>query len=86
MGFPGQDSWSGFLFPSQGDLPVPGIEPASPVHLLLAEDSLPLSHQDSWNIKKAEHRRADAFELWVLEKTLEGHLGYEEIQPVNQQS
>ena len=30
MGFPGQDSWSGFLFPSQGDLPVPGIEPGFP--------------------------------------------------------
>ena len=26
---------------------------------------------ESWTIKKAEHRRIDAFELWVLEKTLE---------------
>ena len=26
---------------------------------------------ESWTIKKAEHRRIDAFELVVLEKTLE---------------
>ena len=29
---------------------------------------------ESWSIKKAEHRRIDAFELWVLEKTLESPL------------
>ena len=29
---------------------------------------------ESWNIKKAECRRIDAFELWVLEKTLESSL------------
>ena len=38
---------------------------------------------ESWSIKKAEHRRIDAFELWVLEKTLESPLDYKEIQPVN---
>ena len=37
---------------------------------------------ESWTIKKAEHRRNDAFELW-LEKTLESHLDRKEIQPVN---
>ena len=26
---------------------------------------------ESWTVKKAEHRKIDAFELWVLEKTLE---------------
>ena len=31
---------------------------------------------------KAEHRRIDAFEVWVLEKTLESPLDYKEIQPV----
>ena len=36
---------------------------------------------ESWTIKKAEHRRIDAFEL-VLEKTLESPLDCEEIQPV----
>ena len=29
MGFPRQDYWSGLPFPSPGDLPDPGIEPAS---------------------------------------------------------
>ena len=37
---------------------------------------------ESWTVKKAEHRRIDAFELWVLEKTLESPLDYKEIQPV----
>ena len=30
MGFPRQEYWSGLPFPSSGDLPNPGIEPASP--------------------------------------------------------
>ena len=37
---------------------------------------------ESWTIKKAEHRRIDAFEL-MLEKTLESPLDCKEIQPVN---
>ena len=44
MGFPRQDYWGGLPFPSLGDLPDPGIEPASPV---LQTYSLPLSHQGS---------------------------------------
>ena len=35
------------LFPSPEDLPVPGIEPTSPVALALQADSLPLSHLGS---------------------------------------
>ena len=39
---------------------------------------------ESWTIKKAEHRRIDAFELWLgLEKTLESPLDFNEIKPVN---
>ena len=38
---------------------------------------------ESWTIKKAEHRRTDAFELWLLEKTLESPLDCKEIQPVH---
>ena len=38
--------WSGLPFPSSGDLPDPGIKPASPA---LQEDYLPLSHQRSPN-------------------------------------
>ena len=37
MGFPRQEHWSGLPFPSQGDLPDPGIKPKSPA---LQEDSL----------------------------------------------
>ena len=37
---------------------------------------------ESWPIKKAEHRRTDAFEL-VLEKTLESLLDCKVIQPVH---
>ena len=43
--FLGKDSgWSGLPFPSPGDLPNPGIRPASPVR---QSDSVPLSHQRS---------------------------------------
>ena len=42
---------------------------------------------ESWTIKKAEHRRIDAFELWfwrrLLEKTLESPLDCKDIKPVN---
>ena len=36
MGFSRQGSWSGLPFPPPGDLPDPGIEPASPVSPALA--------------------------------------------------
>ena len=38
MGFSKQEYWSGFSFPSSGDLPDPGIEPVSPA---LQADALP---------------------------------------------
>ena len=44
MGFSRQEYWSRLPFPSPGDLPNPGIEPASPA---LQADSLPLSHLGS---------------------------------------
>ena len=34
---------------------------------------------ESWTIKKAEHRRMAAFELWCWEKTLESPLDCKEI-------
>ena len=37
MGFSRQEYWSGFPFPSPGDLPNPGIKPSSPT---LQADSL----------------------------------------------
>ena len=38
MGFSRQEYWSGWPFPSPGELPNPGIEPRSPA---LQMDSLP---------------------------------------------
>ena len=38
---------------------------------------------ESWTVKKAECQRIDAFELWLLEKTLETPLDCKEIQPVH---
>ena len=35
MGFSRQEYWSGLPFPSAGDLPNPGIKPASPVSIAL---------------------------------------------------
>ena len=37
---------------------------------------------ESWIIKKAEHRRIDAFELWCWRRLWESPLGCKEIQPV----
>ena len=37
----------------------------------------------SWIIKKAEHQRNDAFELWCWRKTLESPSDSKEIKPVN---
>ena len=38
---------------------------------------------ESWTLKKAECRKIDAFELLVLEKTLESPLDCKEIKPVH---
>ena len=46
MGFSRQ-YWGGLPCPPPGDLPDPGIKPASPVSPALQADSLPLGHQGS---------------------------------------
>ena len=38
---------------------------------------------ESWTIKKAEHQRIDAFELWCWRSLLRVPWDYKEIQPVN---
>ena len=38
---------------------------------------------ESWIIKKAEHRRSDAFELWYWRRLLKSPLDCKEIQPVH---
>ena len=43
MGFSRQEYWSGLPLPSPGDLPGPGIKPASSVSPELQGDSLPLT-------------------------------------------
>ena len=46
-GFSRQEYWNGLPFPPPGDLPNPGIKPASPVSPALQVDSLPLSQRGS---------------------------------------
>ena len=41
MEFSRQEYWNGLLFPSPGDLPNPGIKPATPVSPALQAASLP---------------------------------------------
>ena len=38
---------------------------------------------ESWTVKKAEHRRIDAFELWCWRRPLRVPLDCKEIQPVH---
>ena len=38
---------------------------------------------ENWTIKKAEHQRIDAFELWCWGRLLRVPLDCKEIQPVN---
>ena len=45
--FSRQEYWSGLPFPPPGDLPDPGMEPATPVSYVLQADSSSLSHQGS---------------------------------------
>ena len=47
MGFSKQEYWSRLPCPLAGDLPNPGIKPASPASAALQADSLPPSHQGS---------------------------------------
>ena len=47
MGFSRREYWSGLPGPPPGDLPDPGIEPASLVSPVLQTDSLLLRHRGS---------------------------------------
>ena len=38
---------------------------------------------ESWTIKKAEHRKIDAFELWCWRRLFESPLDCKEIKPVS---
>ena len=53
------------------------------VHIVKAMIFLVVMYRcDSWTIKKAEHGRTDAFELWCWRRLL-SPLDYKEIQPVH---
>ena len=62
MGFPRQECWSGFPFPSPRDLLDPGLEPKSPA---LQADSLLLSHQGSLRRGKGDMKEAELIELYL---------------------
>ena len=49
---PRQEYWTGVPFPTQGNLPDPGIELVSPTTLVLAADSLPLAPLGKPSIKQ----------------------------------
>ena len=38
---------------------------------------------ESWTVKKAEHQRIDAFELWCWKRLFDSPLDCKEIQPVH---
>ena len=71
MGFPRQEYWEGWPFPSAGELSNPGTESTSPALLV---DSLPLSHLESpFSIVAASiytpTNGAQAFYLTILANT-----------------
>ena len=53
MGFSRQEYWSGLSFSSPGDLPNPGIKPASSMSPALQMDSLPAESSPSINVGRA---------------------------------
>ena len=53
-----QEYWTGLSFPSPGDLPDPGIEPACPASPAQQADTLLLSHWEThFRDKKTENRK-----------------------------
>ena len=88
MGFSRQEYWSGVPLPSlitnlDSILNSRDITLLTKVHIVKAIFFPGVMYGCmSWTIKKAEHGRIVAFELW-LEKTLESPFDSKEIQPVN---
>jgi len=60
MGFARQEQWSGLPFHSPGDLPDPGIEPASPVALALAGGFFTMCTKIYINTHTHTHKRKHA--------------------------
>ena len=55
-----QEYWSGFPFPSPGDLPDPGIEPASAIWQV---DFFFFNHQTTWEVPVS---LVDPLNIWNM--------------------
>ena len=71
MGFFRQEYWSGLPFPPPGDLPNPGIKPASPVSIALAGGFFfffkPLSHLGSLGLKELKTKVLQCFFKYLFQ-------------------
>ena len=67
MGFPRKKYWSGLPFPPPGDLPDPGIKPASPVSPILAGRFFTLEPPDIYmNVKNLPANAGDIRDMgWI---------------------
>ena len=84
MEFSRQGCWSGLPCPPPGDLPDPGIKPASVVFPALEVDSLPLSHEGSpishWGNAGENHKIPIMFPLELLKSKTYNTAFNEEVQ------
>ena len=89
MGFSRQEYWSRLLFPSpminlDSILKSRDITVLTKVHIVKAMVFPVVTYGcESWTIKKAEHRRTDALELWCWRRLSESPLDSKEIKPVH---
>ena len=70
MGFSGQEYWSELPFPSLGDLPYPGIKPASPVSPALQVDSLPAKPLGKFPVLHYQIVKINHVPLWLADRIL----------------
>ena len=61
-----------------------GITLPTKIHLVkVAVCPVVMYECESWTVKKAEHQKIDAFEVWCWRRLLRVPLDCEEIQPVH---
>ena len=65
MGFSRQEYWSGLPFPSPGDLPDPGIEPASPA---FQADALTSEPPEKAKALEKQQMQGEAFSELTLDR------------------
>ena len=68
LAFSRQECWSGWPFPSPGELPDPGIEPASSAILPWQADSLPVCRLGSPGVTKGKISGYDRALSWIIVK------------------